>query len=116
MNRLILVWCAALAALAVLSRPPAALAQSGGPYELSWSTLDGGGSTSTSGGRYELAGTIGQSDAGKLRGGGYSLEGGFWSGGAAVKVPLPVNWTAAVLGLCLAAGLLTRATKPKSRF
>jgi hypothetical protein len=111
MNRLIhLISFAALVALAVLSRPPAALARSGGPYELSWSTLDGGGSTSTSGGRYELAGTIGQSDAGRLEGGGYSLAGGFWSGGAAVEVPIPVSWTAAVLGLCLTAGLLARGT------
>jgi len=52
-------------------------AQSGGPYELSWSTIDGGGGTSA-GGSYTLAGTIGQPDAASGSGGKYELLGGFW--------------------------------------
>ncbi|MHC4621384.1 MAG: hypothetical protein ACYTEQ_26885, partial [Planctomycetota bacterium] len=52
-------------------------AQSGGPYELSWSTIDGGGGRS-SGGRYVLVGTIGQPDAAYSAGGPYELLGGFW--------------------------------------
>jgi hypothetical protein len=36
------------------------------------------------GGGYELAGTIGQPDAGVLTGGGYTLGGGFWRGGEVV--------------------------------
>ena len=57
-----------------------ALAQSGGPYVLDWSTIDGGGGQS-SGGPYTLAGTIGQPDAAYSAGGNYELLGGFWPGG-----------------------------------
>ena len=60
-----------------------ALAQSGGIYDLSWSSLDGGGYTFSSGGAYTLGGTIGQPDAGLLSGGSYTLGAGFWCGGAA---------------------------------
>ena len=59
------------------------LAQSGGGYDLSWSTIDGGGATWSEGGGYALGGTLGQPDAGTLTGGGYTLAGGFWGGGAA---------------------------------
>jgi len=62
-------------------------AQSGGPYDLSWSTIDGGGGTS-SGGPYTLSGTIGQPDAGgPMVGGSYSLVGGFWSIISAIQTP-----------------------------
>ena len=57
-----------------------ASAQTGGHYELSWSTIDGGGGVS-SGGQYELVGTIGQPDAAWSSGGSYELLGGFWPGG-----------------------------------
>ena len=57
-----------------------ALGQSGGPYILEWSTIDGGGGTS-SGGRYIVSGTIGQPDAAWSAGGDYELLGGFWPGG-----------------------------------
>jgi len=56
------------------------LGQSGGGYDLTWSTIDGGGATSTGGG-YELGGTIGQPDAQVpplMSGGGFELTGGFW--------------------------------------
>ncbi len=56
-----------------------ALGQSGGDYELSWSTIDGGGGTST-GGNYVLTGTIGQPDPAYSAGGDYDLLGGFWPG------------------------------------
>jgi hypothetical protein len=58
-----------------------ALASSGGDYEVSFYTIDGGGSTS-SGGVYEVTGAIGQHDAGEeaISGGDYALFGGFWSG------------------------------------
>jgi hypothetical protein len=59
-----------------------ALAQSGDGYDLSWSTIDGGGATYSTGGGYMLGGTIGQPEAGLLTGGGYSLGGGLWGGGA----------------------------------
>ena len=49
-------------------------------YSISWYTIDGGGGTS-SGGPYELTGTIGQPDAAYSAGGQYELLGGFWPGG-----------------------------------
>ena len=56
-------------------------------YSIDWSTIDGGGGTST-GGVYSVSGTIGQSDAGPtMSGGNYTLDGGFWSISAAVQTP-----------------------------
>jgi len=50
-----------------------------GQYSIDWSTIDGGGGTST-GGVYSVSGTIGQPDAGgPMTGGNYSLTGGFWA-------------------------------------
>jgi len=74
-----------------------ALAQSGGDYDLSWSTVDGGGGTFSTGGVYSLGGTAGQPDAGLASGGVYALGGGFWGGGAvaapenAIYLPLVVR-------------------------
>ncbi len=62
------------------------LAQSGGGYDLSWSTADGGGGAS-SGGTFVLTGTSGQADAGVMSGGVYPLSGGFWKGGEAAPPP-----------------------------
>ncbi|MHC4573406.1 MAG: hypothetical protein ACYS76_04635 [Planctomycetota bacterium] len=59
---------------------PTVLAQSGGPYVLEWSTIDGGGGIS-SGGDYVLTATIGQPEAGAASGGDYELLGGFLPGG-----------------------------------
>ncbi len=47
-------------------------------FDLGWYTIDGGGDMWTTGGNYELSGTIGQTDAGVLTGGGFTLVGGFW--------------------------------------
>ena len=57
-------------------------AQTGGGYDLTWNTIDGGGAMpgGSIGGSYSLGGTIGQPDAGALSGGGYTLNGGFWGG------------------------------------
>ena len=71
---LVIVLAAGLLAVA-----PTAGAQTGGGYDLTWNTIDGGGGTS-SGGSYSLSGTAGQPDAGNLSGGSYSLGGGFWAG------------------------------------
>lgn len=57
-----------------------ALAQTGGDYNISWSTIDGGGGQS-SGGDYVLTATIGQPEAGAASGGDYELLGGFLPGG-----------------------------------
>ena len=56
-----------------------ALAQTGGPYNLSWHNIGPGGSAS--GGSYGLLGSIGQPDAATMSGGSYSLTGGFLPGG-----------------------------------
>jgi hypothetical protein len=51
----------------------------GQSYSIDWHKIAGGGGTST-GGTYQVSGTIGQPDAGgAMTGGNYSLTGGFWS-------------------------------------
>ena len=73
-TRTIAATCLALAGAA-----PTALAQSGGPYEITSWTIDGGGIINASAGAYTLSGTIGQPDAGPtLSAGNYDLSGGFW--------------------------------------
>jgi len=65
-----------------------ARAQTSGIYDLSWSTINGGGGRSTSG-TYTLEGTIGQPDAGLMSGGDYVLAGGFWPATSWCIVDLP---------------------------
>jgi hypothetical protein len=60
-----------------------ALAQA---YSIDWFTIDGGGGTST-GGVYSVSGTIGQPDAGRMSGGNFTIDGGFWGIIAAVQTP-----------------------------
>ncbi|MEN8127570.1 MAG: hypothetical protein ABFR90_07160 [Planctomycetota bacterium] len=67
-NVLILFVCSALISAAAAD------------YSIQWHTIDGGGGTS-SGGTYQLTGTIGQPDADYLDGEQYELLGGFWVGG-----------------------------------
>ena len=57
-----------------------AVGQMGGDFEITKSTIDGGGGTS-SGGDFSLTGTIGQPDAGAqvALGGTFALQGGFWA-------------------------------------
>lgn len=47
-------------------------------WELIRSTVDGGGGMRSTGGSFELSGTIGQPDAGSMSGGVFELTGGFW--------------------------------------
>ena len=76
-------------------------------YSIDWSTIDGGGGTST-GGVYSVSGTIGQPDAGgPMTNGQYSVTGGFWvlptaiqTGGAPTLAIVPatpgnatISWT-----------------------
>jgi hypothetical protein len=63
------------------------VAQSGGSYDLTWSSIDGG-SGALSGGNYAMVGTIGQADAGTLLGGAYTLSGGFLAG---MSLPLAAS-------------------------
>jgi hypothetical protein len=50
----------------------------GQDFQLSRITVDGGGVVSSTGGDFELSGTVGQPDAGVLSGGVFELYGGFW--------------------------------------
>ena len=64
--------------------PASGLAQA---YSIDWYKIAGGGGTST-GGIYTVSGTIGQPDAsGAMKGGNYSLTGGFWSLVSVVSTP-----------------------------
>ena len=55
-------------------------------YAIDWHKIAGGGGTST-GAVYSVSGTIGQADAGRMSGGNFSLEGGFWGIVAAIQTP-----------------------------
>ena len=56
-------------------------------YTIDWYKIAGGGGTST-GGTYQVSGTIGQPDAsGAMSGGSYSVTGGFWSVINVVQTP-----------------------------
>jgi hypothetical protein len=55
-------------------------AQSGGGYDLSWSTIDGGGGVSA-GSSYIVMGTVGQpDDAPAMSSADFRLAAGFWAG------------------------------------
>ena len=55
----------------------AAHAQSGGGYDLTWWTIDGGGVTFAVGGTFNLGGTVGQPDTSDdLAGGAFRISGG----------------------------------------
>jgi hypothetical protein len=63
------------------------LAAPGQSYSVDWYKISGGGGIST-GGTYQVSGTIGQPDAGgTLSGGQYSVTGGFWSLISVVQMP-----------------------------
>jgi hypothetical protein len=80
----------ALASLfALLPAVPAAHAQSGGVFDLTWNSLDGGGRMFSSGGTFDLGGTIGQPDAGPSTGGTFALDGGFWGRAPIAPIAVP---------------------------
>jgi hypothetical protein len=72
-----------MAGLTGLAAVAGAQGQTGGVYDLSWSTIDGGGVMFSAGGVYTLGGTIGQPDAGIEGAGAYVCDGGFWAEGQA---------------------------------
>ncbi len=91
------VICFALAVLILLTfvipnlARDTTIAQTGGDYDLSWNTIDGGGFTFSSGGEYTLGGTIAQPDAGLMTGGDYTILGGFWIRGLVnYKITFPL--------------------------
>ena len=70
----LIAWLLPLTVVTVIAR--AGVAQTGGAYDLRRNTIDGGGATFSSGGSYQVGGTIGQPDAGTLSGGVFTLGGG----------------------------------------
>jgi hypothetical protein len=71
-----------------------ATAQMGAGYDLTWYTIDTGGTTEINGGPYALAGTLGQPDAATSSGGPYQLASGFWhtaATGRNVYLPLALR-------------------------
>lgn len=78
------------ALLLALAATAAAGAQVGSGYDLSWSTLDGGGATFSTGGGYTLGGTIGQPEAGQVSNAPYGMTGGFWAAEAKAALFIPL--------------------------
>src|ERR1039457_4541004 len=96
--------------LALLSMASISSAQS---YTIDWYKVSGGGGAST-GGIYQVTGTIGQPDAsGAMSGGNYAVTGGFWSLSAVQSPGAPlltiprignqaiVSWSPSVTGWTL---------------
>ncbi len=93
MNRkisLIMITLLILIALTTSQTIAPASAQSGGGYDLTWNTIDGGGAMFSTGGAYSLGGTIGQYDTGTMSGGSYALNGGFWVDFLGNRLMLPL--------------------------
>lgn len=76
-------------------------------------TIDGGGATRSAGGPFALGGTIGQPDAGHLSGPGFTLRGGFWSGGGPVVTAVGDGTPGEGAGLLSAAPLPFRLYAPR---
>jgi len=75
----------------LLLATPLILAQ--GSYEISWWSIDNGGGIST-GGKYRLTGTMGQSDAAQLSGDNYQLDSGYQipqGGGNYIYLPIVIK-------------------------
>lgn len=66
-----------------------ASASQGQSFDLSWTTVDGGGAMFSTGGIYQVGATIGQPDAGVASGGVFQITGGFWAGAASNPCDLP---------------------------
>jgi hypothetical protein len=78
--RILLLAGIVLVPVALLRAQEAEPSVSAPNYDLSWWTVDGGGSTEPASSQsYSLVGTIGQADAGEMRGTDYGFVGGFWA-------------------------------------
>jgi hypothetical protein len=99
----------ALLALALTLR--SAQGQHGGGYDLTWSTIDGGGGTFSVEGRYRLGGTAGQADAGSSGAARYRVVGGLW-GGISSATTATADPTPTRTGSHTPPATLTAATPP----
>ena len=67
----------------IVTLAAAAAAAHAQDFTIDWHTIDGGGEIFSTGGDFELSGTIGQPDAGDtMTGGVFELTGGFWAIGS----------------------------------
>lgn len=64
--------------LGLFGRISAEPVEQGGAFEITRSTIDGGGVMRSTGDDFELSGSIGQPDAGVMTGGDFELMGGSW--------------------------------------
>lgn len=71
-------WWTIAAFIALLAAPAAPVGAQ--TFAIPWWTIDAGGGMRSTGDDFELSGTIGQPDAGKMSGGAFELTGGFWAG------------------------------------
>lgn len=83
------VWCTATLLAASASADS---------LDITWHSIDGGGTTLCTGGAFELGGTIGQPDASTLTGGPFTVVGGFWavSLGGVCNLPGDLNQNGSV--------------------
>ncbi|HTR04624.1 MAG TPA: S-layer homology domain-containing protein [Thermoanaerobaculia bacterium] len=79
------------------------VAQSGGSYVLTSSVVAGGGATFETAGPYSLGETSGQSGAGTMSGGSFTLDAGFWTstacGVAAPAITVPASVAVGATGV-----------------
>ncbi|MBL8879463.1 MAG: hypothetical protein JNG88_10120 [Phycisphaerales bacterium] len=80
-----------LAFLCSLGFAQSAAAQTGGPWDLTWYTVDGGGATFQTGGVFEVGSTSGQHDAAVSAGGPWQLYSGYWPGCVPIELPADMN-------------------------
>jgi len=99
-----------LFAVLLLGAAGSLAAQTGGPYDLSWSKISGGGVTFETGSAYSLGATAGQQDAGTVSGGAFTLNGGFWGGAAAGCGATTPTITAPLSVVVGATGIVASAT------
>ncbi len=88
-NHYSLLLVAVLAIIAFMLLVGDTLVQSGGSYEVTAFSIDGGHGESC-GGNFTVAGIMGQPDAGTLTGSTYTLEEGMYPNAASCYVYLPI--------------------------
>ena len=71
-RRHVRLWCVMASAFAM------ATAHAADEFQMTRSAVAGGGVIASTGGDFELSGTVGQADAGVMTGGVLELTGGFW--------------------------------------
>lgn len=80
-----------LTCLAATLAVAAASAATATDFDVSWFTLDSGGTSMSAGSGFELSATIAQSDAGAMSGAGWELAGGFWVTPEICNLPADLN-------------------------